>query len=279
MIAKAGYPLVVVLSVLCAHAAQAQDSPAHFGGLDQSPGAVSSMPAPDVPAPAIGANAAPGPQDAGRFMSYITYERPDCCGPVCGGPICYELYTRTGPDLAVGSGFLSGTLDTGWMFEGGGRSLFFNSYQDAAWVVDIGIIYQYNHAGAEKDFTFLGNNVHVSSLQRTSFDLGFGREYYLWRSAKECGSRWRLGWQAGARIGSARLDLNLSVPGGTLERLSDTIGAAYAGLHTDFEWPCCDCATLLFGFRAEWDYTWMDILPQRSDIMDVNLMIETGIRF
>jgi hypothetical protein len=280
MIAKAGFPLGVLLSVVCACAASAQTSPPPSAEPNQSVGPVTAFPGSEVQPPAS-TTQMPAAQGPGSFMGYINYERPDCCGPVGGsGPIRYELYSRTGPDIIAGGGFLAGTLDTGWMYEGGGRSLFFNVSQDAAWVVDLGFMYQYNHSGNEaEDFTLLGNSVHVSQLQRTFVTLGAGREYYLWKAANECGPKWRVGWEAGGRYGSARLDLNLATVGGTQESVTDSIGAAYAGLHTDFEWPCCDCCTLLFGFRAEWDYTWMDPLPYRSDVMDVNLMFEAGVRF
>lgn len=302
MIAKAGFPLGVLLSAVCACAAWAQDSSMQFSGPGQPSGPSAS--APVTPPMTVttdptagvsgdggstgsaggssGSAAPPGAamQSPGRFMGYINYERPDCCGPVGrDGPIQYELYSRTGPDIPVGGGFLAGQLNTGWMYEGGGRSLFFNSTRDDAWVIDMNFVYQYNHSSTNEDFLLLGNSVHVSSLQRDYWGLGGGREYYFWKPSDACGTKWRFGWEAGARWGSARLDLNMAGIGGTLERVSDSIGNAYASLHTDFEWQCCDCATLMFGFRAEWDYTWQDIIPYRSDIMDVNLMVEGGIRF
>ena len=39
-------------------------------------------------------------------------------------------------------------------------------------------------------------------------------------------------------------------------------------------------ATLFAGLRAEWSYNWMNLLaPNNSDIIDVNLLMNFGVRF
>jgi len=48
-------------------------------------------------------------------------------GPTGGnGPITYELYTLTGPSLAIGGSELSGRLKTGWTIGTGVRTLLFD---------------------------------------------------------------------------------------------------------------------------------------------------------
>src|SRR5262249_3695160 len=57
---------------------------------------------------------------------------PDCHGPVGGnGPVGWEVYLRSGVSLPFGGGALTSRLDPGWIIQGGARSLFFNSFQDA----------------------------------------------------------------------------------------------------------------------------------------------------
>ena len=66
---------------------------------------------------------------------------PGCCGPVGGcGPIQEELYLQSGIDFPFSDGVFGHTLkDGGWVIQGGGRTLFFNTAEDAAWVVDLSI--------------------------------------------------------------------------------------------------------------------------------------------
>ena len=63
-----------------------------------------------------------------------------CQGPVGGnGPIGWETYLRSGVSLPFGGGPLARALDPGWVIQGGARSLFFNSAQDAAWTADFSV--------------------------------------------------------------------------------------------------------------------------------------------
>jgi hypothetical protein len=66
---------------------------------------------------------------------------PGCCGPVGGcGPIQEELYLQSGIDFPFSGGVFGHTLkEGGWVIQGGGRTLFFNTEQDAAWVVDLSV--------------------------------------------------------------------------------------------------------------------------------------------
>ena len=95
------------------------------------------------------------------LSSYITYQRPDCCGPIGGdGPIQIELYARAGESIPIGNTSFTKTLQAGWMIEGGGRSLFYNPSMDAAWTVDLGLSNTWNH-GQRPDIQFPLNNIFV----------------------------------------------------------------------------------------------------------------------
>jgi len=222
-----------------------------------------------------------GTPDSGppHLSNWITYTRPDCCGPVGGdGPITYDLYLRTGSVFPVGGNFMSRILDPGWEVDGGGRTLFYNVPMDAAWLVDIGISYMYNHTGEpNQTFTFEGDPTHVAVLDRTWFSAGLGYEWYLRGNKNSPDLKWKAGVDAGGRWGMARIDAYDNITDQYF-RLSDTIGAAYVGAHTDVEIPC-GCCTFEAGVRLEYDYTWMDIIPNNSDVQDINFMITLGVRF
>jgi hypothetical protein len=95
------------------------------------------------------------------LSNYITYQRPDCCGPIGGdGPIQIELYSRAGVSLPIGNTSFTRTLQDGWMIEGGGRSLFFNPAMDAAWTIDLGLSNTWNH-GQNPNIQFPLNNIIV----------------------------------------------------------------------------------------------------------------------
>src|SRR5262249_52761308 len=83
---------------------------------------------------------------------YITYKEPGCCEPIGGhGRIMMELYTRTGPTFIAGGGILEDRVATGWLIEGGGRSLFFNAPETKAWTVDLSISYDFNSGRANQN--------------------------------------------------------------------------------------------------------------------------------
>jgi len=53
----------------------------------------------------------------------------------------------------------------------------------------------------------------------------------------------------------------------------------YVGTGLNWEKPFGN-ATLFAGLRAEWSYNWMNLLaPNNSDIIDVNLLMNFGVRF
>src|SRR5262249_28040476 len=163
--------------------------------------------------PASGVAASPGLSD------WITYRRPDCCGPLGGdGPVQSETYFRAGASLPIEGAFFGHTLETGWMVQGGGRVLFFEPPQENAWTIDLSVSNVYNH-GQRNDFpsflTFVNvpanttnpitgqpnppitlHNfpVTVHALNRTFANAAFGRELYLWGAANTNDVTCRVGW-------------------------------------------------------------------------------------
>ncbi|HEV3260987.1 MAG TPA: hypothetical protein VG013_29315 [Gemmataceae bacterium] len=265
MSAKAGLLVALALNVLWVYAVRAED-----------------LPRPDADQPASAAALPPdaGSSAPGRLSNWITYSRPDCCGPVGGhGPVTYDIYTRTGPVIPFGGNTFGRALDVGWEVEGGGRSLFYNVPQDAAWVIDLGLSYTYNHSSHPNiTFPLFGQPQHIGVLHRTLVNAGVGREYYLVGSANSCDLKWRAGLDVGGRYGTIRLDVFDTTPAQGFSRLGDIGHGAYVALHTDLEMPC-GCCKFEAGFRAEYDHTWMDILPRSSNVDDFNLLMTAGVRF
>ncbi len=237
-----------------------------------------------LPGPAAAASNANGGSSPGLLSSYITYTRPECCGPIgCDGPIMGELYVRTGPSLPFGDGILAHSLETGWEVMAGGRSLFFNKDVDRAWTVDLGISYMYNHARSDQ-MVLIGESpggfpegtmATPRDLNRTFGTATLGREWYLNGPANVCGWHWRAGFDAGGRLGTAKLNFQ------EIKHGTDTIYGYLVALHTDVEKPWGPCCTLFAGFRAEWDFTREDLLGpgQNANVQDVNLLMNFGVRF
>jgi hypothetical protein len=230
------------------------------------------------------------------LSSWITGNRQECLGPLGGnGPIRSELYLRVGPSVPIGGGFFHDTLKTGWDIQGGGRTLFFNTQGDAAWILDLSIS-NINNTGRNPNQTATLHNVIVPgppsftggatsimvpsldvstrSLNRTFVNLGFGRDMYLYGAPDAEGLSWRVGVDGGGRYGSAKLETH------EIKHRTDTIAGIFASIYSDLEYPY-GCITLLAGFRIEWDYTWMDILQHQnnSDLQDLNLLFTAGFRF
>lgn len=257
-------------------------------------------PTPDIlPAPAGTMPARPDGLPMGSVTSpWIDYSRPDCCGPMGGGPIGYEFYNRNGPSIPIANGILNRTLDTGWMSEIGARSLFFNPSGTLAWTVDAGLSYTYNNSGASNVVYSIplptldaqgavvvqDVNVTTRDYQRWSFNVAAGRDWYIMRPAYEPGWHWRLGWDVGGRWGYGRLELNdLSTLPTSIgfRHVGDTFGAVALGLHEDIEIPLRNCVSVICGIRGEWVYNWTDIVPANvgRDLQDVNILLNLGFRY
>jgi len=116
--------------------------------------------------------------------------------------------------------------------------------------------------------------VTTRSLNRTFFNLGFGREYYFMGAPQADNWTWRAGFDAGGRYGSTKLEMH------EIQHRTDTIAGIFVAAHSDVEIPY-GCITLIAGMRLEWDYTWTDVLQSHnnSDVQDINLLFNLGFRF
>ncbi len=300
MSAKTIWPCALVLAVLgvCVAPAQertkeqAQERTPRPQKLDKQ---AVPFPRPEaVPQPPLSDSAppvTPSPKH-GELSSWIKYGRPGCCDPYgADGPIFTELYVRAGPSLPVAGGVLNNTLALGWMVMGGGRSLFFNPEQTAAWTVDLSLSHIVNN-GNQLNLNFPLNpgpdgsarTGNVRNLHRTMFGAGLGREWYLNGAANDFQhywALWRFGLDAGFRLGTARTDFNELRTGENFQRTHDVFWAGYFALHTDVEIPCGGCCVFHTGFRTEWQYSWLDVFPveRRGNLQDLSFLWSIGVRF
>jgi hypothetical protein len=283
MSTKIVFPYTVMLALLGGSAIRAQE-------LSSAP----RVPDPTSPVPATQETVSPADTKApAGLSSWITYARPDCCGHVgADGPILYELYLRSGFAIPAEGKIFGHVLETGWLIEGGGRSLFFNPAMDAAWNIDLGVGNIFNRSqrsdikfplnilvprvqGQQVTPTLVnGFRASIRQLNRTYVDTAFGREWYLTKAEDGCWWKWRAGADVGGRLGSVKAEFNETT------HRTDIYTAIVVGLHTDWELPY-GCCTFLAGFRAEWGYTWMDVLQHQNDgdLQDVNLLFTFGVRF
>jgi hypothetical protein len=274
-------------------------------------------PAPPAgPPPTVGPGipAVGEPRPPAGLSSWILGTCEDCCGPLGHHhPMRTELFVRTGFSYPFGDSELADALDSGWAVQGGFRQLFFNDPGDAAWVVEASLLNIRNDTEtarrvnlrdfpANRDLGFGQTtpvtetlvDAEIGPFNRTWVSLGAGREWYLEGSAagtrtNDC-ARWRAGWDVGGRWGTSKLELvNIrGVPDPDLEgdfaarsHLTDVLYGVYAALHTDYEFPCGGCCIFYGGVRAEFDYTWTDILQEQNyaDLAGVNLLFTVGVRY
>jgi len=296
MSVKAAFTGALIAALTCLAAAPAQTptpTPGNSNGVEK-------LPTPrlvDAPVPAGSAAPLPGDQvfhQSHGLSDWITYHRDGCEGEMNGTPILSELYVRSGASFPMGGEILGKLLQPGWTIGGGARALFFNSSTDAAWTIEAGITNIHNHsshadvhipltilvpnaAGGATRVNF-GNDpgvpgVTVREYNRTTVDLAFGRELYLLGSATDCGSsHWRVGIDGGGRYGSAKAEFR------EIRHRTDVIGGVFASAHTDLEFPC-GCCVFYTGLRVEFGYTWGDILQRQSDVYDVNVLLNVGVRY
>jgi hypothetical protein len=278
---KMVFPCTLVLAVLGVSIVRAQDYRAMPSDLGPPQGIQLGPTNESAP---VNQEWMPPVHSVGPGLSqWITYQRPECCGQVgCNGPIWSEIYLLNGVEIPAGEHIFGHVLETGWVIQGGGRCLFFNTAMNRDWNIDLSISNILNH-GQHSDITvpldLPGSatpvSVSVRELNRTYVNAAFGREWYFHRSPDAWIRTWRIGLSAGGRYGSAKLELFQ-----TLHR-TDVISGLFANLSTDVEIPCGCCCTFLVGMRAEWGYTWSDILQRQndSDLQDVNILFTAGVRF
>jgi hypothetical protein len=294
MSTKMVFPGSLVLAIFGVCAIRAQDLPATTGIFDgprsPTPGYQEVKPPPQQDGSAAPADS-PGPH---RLSDWLSYTKRECCGPVGGdGPIFYELYLRTGFEIPAQGRIFGHVLETGWVIQGGARTLFFNPAKDADWAVDLGVGNIFNR-GQHSDIkvplrvlvpsrvmppaiptpTLVNVRASIRELNRTYVDALLGRDWYLTTPEDHLWYKWRVGVDVGGRFGNEKAEFN------ELPHRQDVFGGVILALHTDWEAPY-GCCTFLAGFRAEWVYNWADILQRQndSDIQDVNLLFTAGVRF
>jgi hypothetical protein len=276
----------LVVTLLCLGGVRADDTsapPISASGPSMStPG---GEPAPSVDGTIPGAGL--------RTASWMAYPRcAGCCGPVgANGPLGYEVYVRNGFNFPLGGNPFGANLKTGWDVDVGARTLFFNPEVDAAWTVDLSVSNVHN---GSSNFTTQYNltnlkggpngggavvpsvNVAVRDLNRTYVNAAVGREWYLWGNADRCKPdvNWRVGFDVGGRYGTEKLEVT------NFNHLTDVIAGTFGSVHTDLEipWRCC---IFQAGIRAEYGYTWGDVLQRQNDgdVQEINLLFTLGTRF
>jgi hypothetical protein len=266
------------------------------GGDDSDPvGTLTGQPLVAVPELPYGAYPSP----------YFT-DGPGCCGPLGrNGRVGYELYAYVGPTWKIGEGKLIDHIGTGTMVGGGGRSLFFDTTHTAAWVIDLGLSYQFNHGHTEEPVQvllhqppvvvnpFTGqtrgqpdiiSGARIRGIDRTNFNFGIGRDWWLWGAGStglEDGLNWRVGALVGGRWGTAHVDyvpVNIAALG-DYQRHQNVTHGVFLAFHSTVEVPLG--TTIFFaGVRAELGYDWTNLIPPlEGNIQEINLMLTAGIRF
>jgi hypothetical protein len=308
MSAKAGFPSALVLIVLGLSTAQGGNPSLQPGQAVATPAAEDKTLLADpktleemLPSPKI---VAPGPGEATpaiaekpstfQLSSWILNPRPDCCGPVGGnGPVLTELYVRTGPALIVGGGAFNHLLNNGWKVQGGGRSLFYDPEQSAAWTVDLSLDDVYNQ-GQKINSVVLNVSprptaaqmlagtilparrivAHINDLNRTDGNACLGREWQLGFLQNAWDIRTRVGFDIGGRLGTMLAHIQDE------KHRTDVLYGIITSLHTDVEIPR-GCFTFVTGVRVEWDHEWTSILQSQnnSNIADLNVLLTFGVRF
>jgi len=223
---------------------------------------------------------------------------PSCCGHVGDhNPLQSELYIRSGIAFTGGDGAMADSLQDGWLIQGGGRVLFYNDSGNAALTFDLHLLNIHNHGvafpprlhffevpvnqnifGQQTRVVLPEIDASVNAYNRTFLGFGPGLEWYLMGAAN--GTRQggcqtlRVGVDGGGRWGTAKAEFR------DLRHFTDVIGAVYGAVHSDYECPI-GCCTLFAGLRAEYDYTWSDILQiqNKADVMDLNLSLTFGVRY
>ena len=179
------------------------------------------------------------------------------------GPITYEGYFRTGPSLNIGGGELSAILNHGWMTAAGGRTLFFNETNDAAWVLDLGLSFTRNLGPRLGRIT----QVEARSLKGGGVEGGGG--FGNWRGGVDLGGRW----------GTSSIDLEPQFDTDGVRRRQAVYHGVYVGSSLNWE-KQFGGVILQAGIRGEWGYDWMNLLPpQTSNLQSLNVLMTFGLRY
>ena len=288
----------MMVALLAASYSQGQESSERPTGspppLAKDPSTINTNP------PGPGAPGAPPDTEVLQMgpSSWLLYPRsPGCCGPTgADGTIGGEIYFRSGVSIPVGGNFFGRLLEPGWQIEGGGRTIFYKKSLDSAWIIDLGITTIFNDTNSLSVPVTLQNvktananvvvplvPIAVKHMNRTYVNAAGGKEWYIWGTADKeahCASC-ALGVDVGGRYGTEKVDINkLQVDSSNLRHLTDVIGGTFCACHTDMMIPFGP-GFFVAGFRAEWGYTWSNILQKQnnSDIQDINFLGTVGFQF
>lgn len=273
---SAGAILPLLLSCAFAHAQAPMELP-----FSASP-SPKSLPAPAIVTEEAARPIAP-PVQAYAPDAWVYQQQPDCCPTGLSGPIGTEIYARGGASFPIAGSDFKKALRTGWEGMAGGRSLFFSADGMRAWIVDLGVSYTINDGKPSQTFLFQnGQPVTLRDLHRTAVSLGIGHDWFIngpGPTAAFPGNNFRFGIDGGARLGTAHLDLNSTTDPNIYAREHDVYGAAFVGVHAGWEIPMGDW-TLLAGGRAEWSYSYLNLLPnQNTSLHDINVLLTLGVRW
>jgi hypothetical protein len=245
----------------------------------------------------------PAPPEPMRTSRWLTPTPCLCEGSGESPPIAAEVYFQTGASIPINSWFnhadaLGRDMRSGFVVQGGVRTLFFNDPATRAWVIDASI----SHVSNGQDPTvryplrvldFTGNTdpltgqpevkriqfgtptrpgLEIRDTERTFVNLGLGQDYYAWTSADAPGRHWRFGWDSGGRYGTLSQEYNL------IKHRTDVCAGFFVGLHSELE-ASTRWGIFTAGVRTEWSYTWTDILQHSSDIQEINVMMTVGLRY
>src|SRR5262249_35508633 len=207
----------------------------------------------------------------------------------------------TGPSIPFGDAPFTEHLKTGWMVGAGGRTLFFNQPGDAAWIVDLGLSYQYNRGTFAEVDLFLRQapatnpvtnlvqpqpdifaSLRVRALPRTAFNFSFGRDWWLWGPGtvgSEPGWTLRLGADLGGRWGTSHVDLVPESKPDVYSRRQAVFHGLFVSAHADFEAPFGGWIWFA-GMRVQYGIDWSNVvIPINGDGQAVNFLMSTGFRF
>lgn len=296
--------LGLTLDLSIAQAQSLQPLPTLDGGPGVSPGVIAGPTESTGPMPGM----APGPYSAPpqappssvmipNVMSpaqdysvpgvsnWIRRDAKCCDGPVGKHPeIGMELYTRFGASLPIGDGpLMSRNTGAGFTAQIGARTLFYNQSYTRAWVVDTSLSNTRNSGVPFPDEipykTIINANppinfdstVTVRDYNRTFVNLGLGRDWYV-RPALGQPAGWRFTVDGGAGWGTSRVGLF------EMTHRGDVVGRMYTGAMANYEFGCWH-SIVNVGFRTEYSYTWSDVFRRESDLSEINLLMNFGVRY
>lgn len=212
-----------------------------------------------------------------------------CDGPVGGNAaIGSEVILRNGASLPIGGQTLSRDLGAGYTVGVDLRTHFYTLDYRESWFVDIGVSDSFNQARTGFTDVHTLNIIQPNALtglptrmnlpvtikdyNRSFFNYGVGKEWFLWNDALVVGDNFRFAVDVGGRYGTSSARFN------EIRHRTDTLKGTYVGAQATWETPT-SFGIFGVGVRTEWSYTWGDILQVSSDIQEINVLLNLGIRY